>query len=229
MERLFAALVMTITSTLSVLGAYLRSSIAQGGPYLRKHWWAVLLAYAIWWGPFVMGLLAPVSSHTAALQVHIIRQMYHSHQGIEGFLNSISLSVVRIILSNWVVVAVLAGAVYLIRTPKREWFSIFLGVLGLSVILVQNLFMLFMGGSALVTMNGGSFWRGLFSMPHGFLEFAAYAVPMAILFGGLRTDHRTALQIVVGCGLIGALILIPSGIVEQYLSPIIDHTFHLRY
>ncbi len=208
---------------------YLRASIAQGGTYLRKHWWAAVLAYGIVWLPFVMGLLTPVSSHAAVLDVQTIRQLYHTNQGLAGLFGAISLAVARIILSNWVVVGVLAGSVYLIRKPQRDWISVLFGALGLGLILARNMFMLFVAGSALVTMNGDSFWRGLLSMPHGFLEFAAYAVPLGILFGGLRTDRRTALQIAVGCAVIGALILIPAGFFEQYLSPVIVHALHLWY
>ena len=212
-----------------ILFPYLRASIAQGGTYLRKHWWAALLAYVIVWLPFVMGLLTPVSPHAAALDVHTIRQIYHTNQGLEWVFGSISLAVARIILSNWVVVAVLAGSVYLIRKPQRDWISVLFGALGLGLSLSRNMFVMFVAGSALVTMNSDSFWRGLLAMPHGFLEFAAYAVPLGILFGGLRTDRRTALQIAVGCAIIGALILIPAGFFEQYLSPVIVHALHLWY
>ena len=183
------------------------------------------------------GLLAPGSVRVTASDVALVRNMYQTHT--LGWIAWIHPIVLRLIFSNVLVVAVITAAVWLIRARRvasRGWaaigeavFFLTLGVMGLGVSLGSNVIVLFFGGQALAGLNGGSLWRGLLTIPHAVLEFAAYAIPLSLVFAGLPHDRGVRRQVLLGSLVLGALLLVPAGMVEVYGSPIIRHWLHLQY
>ncbi len=175
----------------------------------------------------VAGFLFPLPSHAAALVAHAVQ--LHELAGVSWPFSLIRPQLLRIVVNNAGIACLYALVSYLIRhrDGDRHIMDRIIGGSGLLISGVLNIPGLFRYGRILITLTQGSILRALIAAPHGYLEFLAYSVPLSMLFGGLDCDRQTAANIAVGLGILGIFLLIPAGIVEVYVSPLVARALHL--
>lgn len=207
---------------------------------IRRRPWPFVLAYALWWGPFVLGAVFPVQHPAANLRA--IQSMYRS-AAVENWLSGHLPPVVAIAASNLLACVALFGIIHLAGQgePGRRlhqgaaryrllsrlgwwWAYPALAWLAFAAFYLLNGYLLLLGGQVLGHVLG--LVLAVAALPHGFIELAAYALPTALLLFGprLREDRPQVRDAAV---MSAALVLVGAAL-EVYVTPAVLAVFLRR-
>jgi len=194
--------------------------------YLRRQPWHFALAWALWWVLILLGLAWGGHVHGSGAMV---QGMYGSSP-INHALTSHLPAVLTIFVGNGIELSLWMLAVLVLAANKEAspWVGKPLKAL-VVLFLVVNL-----GLQGRVAWLAGAFFganggvRNLLGLPHGVLEFAAYALPLGLLLNvrHLPRERSGLLWAAWGSGL---ALLAAAAAVEVYVSPLVRAALHLPW